>query len=75
MLPNAFPAVYSLILTIPSSIPGLAASPRLTILQNHLIDDFSTRDASPSRELFIETVELFVDHDTAATMALHATLL
>jgi hypothetical protein len=73
MLPNAFAAVLLSIMTFPSSIPGLPTSIRLTILQNHPIDDFSTQDASPSRKLFIRAVEPFVDHDTTATMALHTT--
>jgi hypothetical protein len=45
------------------------------ILQDHLINDLSTKDAPPSKKFFTYTVKLLVDHDTTASMALHISLL
>jgi hypothetical protein len=47
----------------------------LTILHNHPIDDLSTQDASPPREMVIRTVESFIDHNATTTMAFHTQLL
>jgi hypothetical protein len=46
-----------------------------SILQNHLIDNLSTKDASPAPELLLMAIEFFIDHVTAATRALHTNLL
>ncbi|HYA92784.1 MAG TPA: hypothetical protein VEK32_14945 [Thermodesulfobacteriota bacterium] len=55
--------------------PVLAVGLCLTILQNHLINDLSTRDASPSKKALVGTVESLTDHHTATAMTPHTKLL
>jgi len=42
-----------------------------SILQDHLVNDLSTKDASPSEKFFTYTIEFFEDHDPTTTMTLH----
>jgi len=42
-----------------------------SILQDHLVNDLSAKDASPSEKFFGHPIEFFEDHDPAATMAFH----
>jgi hypothetical protein len=55
------------------SIPWKGFSSLLieSILQDHLVNDLSTKDASPSEKLFTNTIEFFEDHGSATTMTLH----
>jgi CobQ-like glutamine amidotransferase family enzyme len=45
-----------------------------SILQDHFIDDLATENASPSEKFFTNTIELFEDHGSATTIALHNNL-
>jgi hypothetical protein len=45
------------------------------IFKNDLVNDLSTKDASPSEKFFAYAVEFFEDHDPTATFALHINLL
>jgi hypothetical protein len=42
-----------------------------SILQDHLVNDLSTEDASPSEKLFTNTIEFFEDHGSPTTMTFH----
>lgn len=46
-----------------------------SILQDDMINDFSTDDASPSKEFAFFTIELFTDHETITSIAFHNSLL
>lgn len=45
-----------------------------SILQDQLVNDFSTRNTLPSKETVFFRVEFFVGHDAAASIAFHADL-
>ena len=42
-----------------------------TIFNDYVINDLATENASPAEEFFGEAKKLLVDHDSAATIALH----
>ncbi len=42
-----------------------------TIFDNDVIDDLAAEDASPAIKIFGDAKKLLVDHDTAASIALH----
>lgn len=42
-----------------------------SILPYNLVDYFSTKDASPSPEVFMGAIEFFIDHFTQTTTAFH----
>lgn len=46
-----------------------------TILQNHLVNNLSTKDASPSPKVLVGAEEFFVDHLALTTITLHDALL
>jgi hypothetical protein len=46
-----------------------------SILQNHLIDNLSTKDASPAPKLLLIAIEFFINHIAAAATTLHMNLL
>ncbi len=58
-----------------SPSPVSAVSIYLTILQNHLINDLPTRDASPSQKVLVGTVKSLIDHHTTTAMTPHTKLL
>ncbi len=60
-----------MIRTVSSSFPILMIHTCPAILQDDLIDNLSTQDASPPLKMFMGTVECFVGHWTSATMALY----
>jgi hypothetical protein len=63
---------------LPSPGPAIDyASPRWkpTVFQNHRIDDLPAKDASPPPEMFVRTIEFFVNHMITTAMALHRDLL
>ena len=62
-------------ITFSHSSSILPANLHLTVLQNYLINNLSTQNASPSQKMFIGTIESFIDHYTTTTMTLHTTLL
>jgi len=43
-----------------------------SVLQDHLIDNFSAPDAPPSPKMAIGRVEILIDHQTGAAMAFHS---
>jgi hypothetical protein len=45
------------------------------ILKDHLINDLSTKDTSPSEKFFADTIKFFVNHITTTSMAFHNLLL
>jgi hypothetical protein len=47
----------------------------MTVLQNHLINNLSAQDTSPSRKMLMGSIESFIDHHTSTTMTLHKKLL
>jgi hypothetical protein len=73
--PWVIPHLVSSGITFSPSFSILPANLRLTILQNHLINNLSTQNASPSQEMLIGTIESFIDHHTTTTMTFHTTLL
>jgi len=50
---------------------GILPSLFESILHDHLVDNLSTENASPSEKLFTYTVEFFEDHGSTTTIALH----
>ena len=46
----------------------------ISILQDHLIDNFSTDNAPPSKKISIFTGEFFVNHGPIASMTFHGSL-
>jgi len=52
---------------------GKGALPFLfeAILQNHVINDFATKDAPPSEEFFTNTVKFLKNHFSTASITLH----
>jgi len=73
--PWVMPHLVSSGITFSPSFSILPANLRLTILQNHLINNLSAQDASPSQEMLTGTIESFTDHHTTTTMTLHTILL
>jgi len=47
----------------------------MSVLQDYRVRNLSAGNASPSKEMLTYPVELLVDHDPSAPMALHVTLL
>jgi hypothetical protein len=47
----------------------------MPILQDHLVNDVSTNNASPPEKFSIFTIEFFINHGTIASVAFHNTLL
>jgi hypothetical protein len=47
---------------------------RLSILQDHLVDDFSAGDALPSKEGIFFTAKFFIDHLATTLTAFHGSL-
>ena len=45
------------------------------IFQNDLVDDLSAEDASPSPEILMQAIKLFIDHHAFAAMTSHLGLL
>jgi hypothetical protein len=45
-----------------------------SILQDHLVNDLSTKEAPPAPEEFTDTVELFVNHYASTSMTPHSAL-
>jgi hypothetical protein len=45
------------------------------VLKDDLVHDFSADHAPPAEKIFAGTIKLLVNHDPAATMALHLFLL
>jgi len=41
------------------------------VLQNHLVDDLSANNASPSKKVLTISIKLFINHHPAASMAPH----
>jgi hypothetical protein len=58
-----------------SSIPILSIRPSMTVLQNHLINNFPAQDTSPSHKVLMGSVESFIDHHTTTAMTFHLKLL
>jgi hypothetical protein len=73
--PWVLPYLVSSGITLSPSFSTVPANLRLTVLQNHLINNLSTQNASPSQKMLIGTIESFIDHYTTTTMTLHTTLL
>jgi hypothetical protein len=46
-----------------------------TVFENDLVDDLSAKNASPSPEIFMQTIKLFINHHAFAAIALHYGLL
>lgn len=42
------------------------------VLQDHLINDLSAKDAPPPEEFITDAIEFFKNHGSTATMALHS---
>ena len=58
-----------------SFISILPIRPCMTVLQNHLINNLSAQDTSPSHKVLMGSIESFIDHHTTTTMTLHMKLL
>jgi hypothetical protein len=56
-------------------IQGLQILMAQTVFQYHPIDYLSTKDASPSPEIFLRAKEFFIKHFTQTTIASHGDLL
>lgn len=46
-----------------------------SIIQDHLVDNLSAIDASPTKKMFVKTVEFFKSHHTLASRTVHLSLL
>jgi len=54
---------------------GISALLFKPIIEDHLVNDLSAKDASPAEKLFTDTIEFLEDHCTTASMTLHFNLL
>jgi hypothetical protein len=46
-----------------------------SIFKDHLVNNLSTVDASPTEEMFLGAIKFFKSHDTVATGTFHLSLL
>jgi hypothetical protein len=76
MIDNANSALHHLFpskidFCVPIPWKGFLSALFKAIFKDHLVNDLSTKDASPPEKFLTDTVEFFEDHDSTATMALH----
>jgi hypothetical protein len=50
---------------------GISSSLLKSILKDHLVNDLSAKNASPSEKFFTDTIEFFENHASSTTMTLH----
>jgi hypothetical protein len=46
-----------------------------SILENHLVNNLSAVDASPTEEMFVRAIKFFKSHDTVTMGTFHLSLL